>query len=393
MGKKNPAKGPAAAANGGSKRPKLSVPSHDGDLAPGMKQPLPTSAKPTKSALKGGRKAAEEGGAAGVNGVVVGNKVEEVAAKAKSKGADALKGDATGTQSGPSVVGKKQKQRLGKGKGKATISTPAAEVKEEPYTSLKLVFGTYERILYGLHCSFEEATISASPGGASLTPLFSFPAHSSALRTATSSPSGKYLLTSCAASSALSLWALRTRKEAGSLIGPNENASVTAVEFDRQGKIVCVANEEGEVVVYRTKDWVMLRRLKGHTGRINGIGIHPDGRVMMTVGKDRCLRMWDLGGGKVEGSKSKPVASVRLGVEGDLVKWSDDGKRFAVVTGGTVTVYDTVRRSASCVRQSTDTRISAGDEASDDRQEPPGPRARHCLSCCQLCGIDSAQPD
>lgn len=364
MGKKDRQRPTGAASNGPSKRPKLAAPPaaarerQDDVVPPGQKRPPPLSAKPVKSALKGGRNAAAAAAVAGAqttNGGAVKAKAPEVkaAAPTQKKEVDQVDGtaqveelDVAGPRKDKATVEKAAKASKGKAKAPpATISTPAAA----PFTSFKFVFGTYERLLYGLHCNLD----STPP---SLVPLFSFPAHLGPLRTVTASPSGKHLLTSDASSSALSLWALRTRRESGTLLGPNETSSITAVEFDRAGKVVCVANEEGEVTVYRTKDWVMLRRLKGHTGRINGVGIHPDGRVMMSVGKDRCLRMWDLGGGatgkaKEGGSQSRPVASVRLGVEGDLVRWSGKGTRLGVVTGGTVTVYDTVRPFSISARQ------------------------------------------
>jgi hypothetical protein len=49
--------------------------------------------------------------------------------------------------------------------------------------------------------------------------------------------------------------------------------------------------------------------------------------------------MWDL-------MRGKPSASTLLGKEGELVRWSGDGKKFVVQSGNGVDVYQTVSRFA-----------------------------------------------
>jgi len=34
--------------------------------------------------------------------------------------------------------------------------------------------------------------------------------------------------------------------------------------------------------------------MKGHKGRVNGICVHPTGKIAVSVGKDRALRLWNL---------------------------------------------------------------------------------------------------
>jgi protein MAK11 len=66
------------------------------------------------------------------------------------------------------------------------------------------------------------------------------------------------------------------------------------------------ASEDGMINVFQVKDWIPVRTLKGHKGRVNSIAIHPSLKVALSVGKDKVLRMWDL-------SKGKSVASVKIG--------------------------------------------------------------------------------
>lgn len=92
--------------------------------------------------------------------------------------------------------------------------------------------------------------------------------------------------------------------------------------------------------MYRARDWVLLRQLRGHKGRVNCVAVHPSGKLALSVGKDRTLRMWDL-------MRGKGSASVKLGKEGELVRWSVKGDRFVVQTGSSIDIYTTVSSFSS----------------------------------------------
>ncbi|KAG6381767.1 hypothetical protein JVT61DRAFT_373 [Boletus reticuloceps] len=50
---------------------------------------------------------------------------------------------------------------------------------------------------------------------------------------------------------------------------------------------------------------------KGHKGRVNSVAIHPSGKVALSVGHDKTLRMWDL-------MRGKGSASTKLG-KGEVI--------------------------------------------------------------------------
>ena len=62
------------------------------------------------------------------------------------------------------------------------------------------------------------------------------------------------------------------------------------------------ASEGGTICVFHARDWSVMRSLRGHKGRVNGVAVHPSMKVALSVGKDRTLRMWDLMRGKGSGS-------------------------------------------------------------------------------------------
>ncbi|GAA5884251.1 hypothetical protein JCM3774_003592 [Rhodotorula dairenensis] len=236
---------------------------------------------------------------------------------------------------------KKAQGKAGKPALDATAPTPDAP-KRFVVTS-----GSYERLLYGLECSFKPAA-SAKKGTStkdyalSVEPIFAFPAHLSSLRTVAASHllspgtgserkvGGKYLV-SAGTDEIIKVWDLRRRKEVGSLEG-DTTGTITCMRFVPQRNMLMVASSDSTIALYRVRDFVLLRALKGHKGRVNSLDAHPDGRVALSVGVDRMLRMWDLVAGK-------SVASLRLSKEGDIVRWNTNGSKFAVICNNELTVY------------------------------------------------------
>lgn len=106
------------------------------------------------------------------------------------------------------------------------IPTPPA-----PHTFIVSV-GSYERLLYGLSCTLEadEDTTALLPYKVTITPIFSFPAHLSSLRTVAASllqspgtgserkVGGKYLV-SGGTDEVIKVWDLKRKKEVGTLDG------------------------------------------------------------------------------------------------------------------------------------------------------------------------------
>ncbi|KIY46870.1 WD40 repeat-like protein, partial [Fistulina hepatica ATCC 64428] len=217
-----------------------------------------------------------------------------------------------------------------KGKGKAPVPP------EEPLpTAYKVIAGSYEKLLYGFEGTISvsessEGTSKSEPSlSFNLKPIFMFSAHASHITAVAASPQGGKWLATGSADENIKIWDLRRRFEVGGL--QHHNGSITHLGFPSRSHLLS-ASEDGTLCLFRTRDWVVLRVLKGHKARVNSVAVHPTSKVALSVGKDRTVRMWDL-------MRGRGVASMKLGKEGELIRWSIDGTLSAIQSLATIDVY------------------------------------------------------
>lgn len=138
--------------------------------------------------------------------------------------------------------------------------------------------------------------------------------------------------------------------------------SITSLHFPSRTHLL-TASEDSTLTLFRTRDWAVLRSFKGHVGRVNSVRVHPTGKLALSLGKDRTLKMWDLMKGKAGGSvklgkgasrrppfllQAPPQCMLtpatpcvpRL-LEGELVRFSPAGAVFAILSTTTIDLYNT----------------------------------------------------
>lgn len=219
---------------------------------------------------------------------------------------------------------KAPKPKDAKGKAKA-VALDIKDVEEASITRLpstfKIIAGSYEKLLYGLEGS---VSVEGSSRKFELKPVFMFPAHISSVKAVATSPNGGKWLATGSTDEIIKVWDLRRRKEIGGLMHhegkdqytflddlmninatPPSTGSITHLEFPSRSHLLS-ASEDGTLCLFHARDWTVLRILKGHKGRVNSVAVHPSGKVALSVGQDRTLRMWDL-------MRGKGSASMKLG--------------------------------------------------------------------------------
>ena len=54
------------------------------------------------------------------------------------------------------------------------------------------------------------------------------------------------------------------------------------------------AGEDGNILVWKVKDWGLLHKITAHNKAVYDIEIHSSGKLMISIGKDQRLIVWNL---------------------------------------------------------------------------------------------------
>lgn len=268
----------------------------------------------------------------------------------------------------PKLNGLAKSKVMASGSEKATKSKPekrnAIDMKGETlrpvaYDTFRVIVGSYERLLYGFQVSFKDGTVQT----ATFETIFSFAAHTSCITAvATAGADSKWLATG-AGDETVRVWDLKKRKEVGGLIG--HGGTIHSLSFPTRTYLLST-DSSGLINLYRSRDWALLKTLRGHTGKVNACVAHPSGKVALSVGTDGMLRMWDLMRGKGAGAVRLNLGheegtKVTFKEEPLDVKWNQSGSRLAVMGRTEVIVFKTdMTRVASLLVKKDDSKRRFG---------------------------------
>ncbi|RPI83275.1 MAG: WD40 repeat domain-containing protein, partial [Planctomycetaceae bacterium] len=79
---------------------------------------------------------------------------------------------------------------------------------------------------------------------------------------------------------------------------------VTAVAFSADSRLACTGDAGGKLLVWRTSDWTVERRLAKHTAKITAAVFTPDGRSLLSASLDNTVEQWDLATGSSRRERS-----------------------------------------------------------------------------------------
>lgn len=193
--------------------------------------------------------------------------------------------------------------------------------------SMSLIAGSYEKFIWGFKLRPSE------PQTLTLTPIFSYPSHLSAIRTlAAAGP----VAASGGADDTIHLYDLSTASSLGSL--HEHSASLTSLAFYTPPNLsfprnLVSAAADGSVCIYDADPFVHLKTVLPHRKAVNDLSIHPSGKLALTVGHDECLAMINL----VRGRRS---FYCRLGKEASLVDFDVSGDKFFMVMEEKISVHE-----------------------------------------------------
>ncbi len=115
--------------------------------------------------------------------------------------------------------------------------------------------------------------------------------------------------------------------------------TVRGLAFSPDGALLAAAGglpgRAGEVKVWKTADWTLLRTLDGHKDNILDVAFSPDGKSLATSSYDRMIAIWDVAAGTQRMLLENHVDAVYT------LDYSPDGKMIASGAGDrTVKIWD-----------------------------------------------------
>jgi len=156
--------------------------------------------------------------------------------------------------------------------------------------SVELIVGTYENVIVG----FQAVPSSTKIDTFTLETSFTDDSHRGALRTVRVSSNG--ILASSSTDDSVRLHSLKRRKEIGSLF--QHAGTVNSIRFFGKGHMFS-ASDDGTICLWKSKNWELLRTLKGHKAKVLSMCVHPSCKLGLSVGSDKGLLTWDLLTGKL----------------------------------------------------------------------------------------------
>lgn len=193
---------------------------------------------------------------------------------------------------------------------------------------LQAAAASYEGSLFGweLH---EVETTDEDEVAMEAKMSWGFHASPGSLRAVAVSASGRYLV--CGGENeVIRIFDMTNNKSLGDLAGTH-TGSITALEFFEDSFLLS-GSQDNSVCIWRVQDWACVHILGGHKKPINDISIHPSGKMAISVGQDRSMRLWNLVKGNLGFTRGlKEVA--------EQVQWAPDGEHYMLVMRTLVLVH------------------------------------------------------
>ena len=101
-------------------------------------------------------------------------------------------------------------------------------------------------------------------------------------------------------------------------------------------KFMLSGGQDGVLIIWRVKDWEPMHSFKAHQASVVDIGVHPSGRMALSIGRDNQLRLWDLMNGSCAVTK-------KMDCPMEMVAWAPTtGTRFAILADNKFLVADLI---------------------------------------------------
>lgn len=193
---------------------------------------------------------------------------------------------------------------------------------EEAENVFDVILGTYEEFLLGY------ALQKGKDGQFRLQQFFTNHSHLGSVRCVAAG--GKFVA-SGSVDETIRLFNMRSRSEMGSLM--QHEGTINSLQFYKSSHLFS-ASDDRTVCVWCTGSWQCLKTLRGHKAEVLSLAVHPSGKLLLSVSKDKTLRTWNL-------VKGRNAYITNIKAVAEFVQWSPDGAYFVIGVGNRLDVYST----------------------------------------------------
>eukprot|EP01121_Diplochlamys_sp_Union-15-3_P012611 TRINITY_DN37_c0_g1_i1.p1 TRINITY_DN37_c0_g1~~TRINITY_DN37_c0_g1_i1.p1 ORF type:complete len:421 (-),score=82.87 TRINITY_DN37_c0_g1_i1:11-1273(-) len=200
-----------------------------------------------------------------------------------------------------------------------------------------VIVGSYDRLVYGWVVQPEkpEGFVVESKNGLQLAQIFEYPSHNGPI---TALASRNNLMASGGADDMIVTYDVNKRTE-NQRFTPPDNGGVTCIGF--ASGFLLNGCSDGDICLWRTSDWKCLLKCSGHKSAVNDLAVHPSGRTVISVARDKTFKMFNLLNGRC-------VFTMAIGFEGVKVKWAPDANHWAIAGVNKVCVYGVATGEIKC---------------------------------------------
>lgn len=136
------------------------------------------------------------------------------------------------------------------------------------------------------------------------------------------------------------IFCMKKRSDVGTLM--QQEGTVSCLQIFGESHVFS-GSEDGTICIFDTKNWECLKTLRGHKSAVNSFSIHPSGKMLLSVSRDKTLRTWNL-------IKGRCAYITNLKSVADHVMWAPNGQDFVVSVDTRLDIYNISQAgvAASC---------------------------------------------
>ena len=197
---------------------------------------------------------------------------------------------------------------------------------------VKVASVSYEGSVFG----WDVAPATGSEASLEATMTYGFHCSTGSLKVLAVSASGKYMC--CGGTDErIHIFDVENKRAVGEIAG--HTGAVTCLTFIGDTNLLS-GSDDSTLCIWRVYDWQCLHILGGHKLGVNGIAVHPSGKLALSVSKDNTLKTWNLVHGRCAFTR-------RLKGPADKVLWNAAGDYYLLVIGSDLQIYS-AEDSTSC---------------------------------------------